>query len=682
MFNTKAKAPVAKRIPKITTIHNEMLQDDYHWLRERENPEVRGYLEAENSYLEEVMQPTQGLQETLYEEMLSHVQESDCSVPVQDGDYFYYARSEKGQQYPIYCRKQCVSRDQLDNTPEEILIDFNQLAEGKSFFSVTQVKMSPDHTKLAYLQNETGSDYYRLYIKDVATRADLIQPIDDIYIQSSLEWASNTLLFYVTANLKQRPNKLFGFNLETQTSTLIYEEMDEAFFLSIDKSRSGQFLFVSSANIDTSEVRYLPVAHPESEWKLFATRVSGVLYELEHHGDYFYILTNENAQNFKLLRTLHKTPDKSQWEELLPYRQDVYLWGVYPFANHILMTSREKGLTQLSVYDVVTGSIKQLEWPEDIYTVYVSENRNYDTETVLIGFQSMLTPPSILELDLSTLTTTLLKQDIVHHYSREDYTSEQCWAQADDGTAIPISLLYKKGVSRPALLLLYGYGAYGSSYDPSFNSNRLALLDRGIIFAIAHIRGGAEMGRHWYDQGKILNKKNTFQDFIVCAEHLIKQDYTSKEKLAAMGLSAGGLLMGAVTTMRPELFKAVVAKVPFVDVVNTMLDPSLPLVGIEYDEWGNPNKPDEYTYMKSYSPYDNVKANHYPHLLVTGGLNDPRVPYWEPAKWVAKLRTHKTDNNVLILKTHMEAGHLGSSGRYGQLRDVALEYAFILTALE
>jgi oligopeptidase B len=429
-------------------------------------------------------------------------------------------------------------------------------------------------------------------------------------------------------------------------------------------------------------VRYLPTAHPESDWKLFVPRVSDVIYELEHHEDYFYILTSENAKNYKLLRTPHKTPDKSHWEEVLPHRQDVYLRGVYPFANHLLITSREKGLTQLSVYNVTTSTIKQLEWPEAIYTVYVSDNRNYDTEKVLIGFQSMLTPASILELDLNTFHMTLLKQDIVHNYNHEDYTSEQCWAQAEDGTAIPISLLYKKGVSRPAPLLLYGYGAYGASYDPSFNSNRLALLDRGVIFAIAHIRGGAEMGRHWYDQGKMLSKKNTFQDFITCAEHVIKKGYTRKEKLAAMGLSAGGLLMGAVSTMRPELFKVVVAKVPFVDVINTMLDPSLPLVGIEYDEWGNPNKPDEYVYMKSYSPYDNVASNHYPYLLVTGGFNDPRVPYWEPAKWVAKLRERKADNNVLILKTHMEAGHLGSSGRYGQLRDVALEYAFILTALE
>jgi oligopeptidase B len=682
MFNNQVKVPLAKRIPKTTSIHHDTLHDDYFWLRDADNPEVIQYLEAENAYLESVMQPTQGLQETLYQEMLSHIQETDDSVPVQDGDYFYYARSEKDKQYPIYCRKLSNSRATLETNPEEILIDFNILAEGKAFFSVSQVKLSPDHQKLAYLQNENGTDYYTLYIKDIASKADVITPVDNLYIQNSLEWANNQILFYIAANEQQRPHKLFKFSLETQQSTLIYQETDEAFFFSLEKSRSGQFLFAGSGNMDTSEVRYVSTAHPNEAWTLFAPKVSGIMYELEHHGNNFFILSNQNAKNFRLLKTAIDKPKQEHWQEVLEHQQDVYLQSIHPFAHHLLITGRKNGLTQLWVQDLKTKTIQQLNCSEPIYTVFVSDNRLFDSDKVLIGFQSMLTPPSILELDLNTLAPTLVKQDQVNNYNQNDYSSEQIWATAADGTKIPISLLYKKGLSGPASLLLYGYGAYGSSYDPSFNSNRLALLDRGVIFAIAHIRGGAEMGRDWYEQGKMLSKKNSFTDFIACAEYLIRQGYTSKEKLAAMGLSAGGLLMGAVTTMRPDLFKAVVAKVPFVDVVNTMLDPTLPLVGIEYDEWGNPNKPDEYAYMKSYSPYDNIEPNHYPHLFVTGGLNDPRVPYWEPAKWVAKLRAHKSDNNVLIFKTHMEAGHLGSSGRYGQLRDVALEYAFILTALE
>jgi oligopeptidase B len=681
MFNHHLKPSLAKRIPKTTTIHDDILHDDYFWLRDAKNPEVISYLQGENSYLEAVMEPTQELQDTLYQDMLSHIQETDQSVPVQDGDYFYYARNEKDKQYPIYCRKQVSTRAALETCAEDILIDFNILAEGKLFFSVTQVKLSPDHSKLAYLQNENGTDFYTLYIKDIASKDDLIQPIDNLYIQNSLEWASNTTLFYVTANKQQRPHQLFRFSLVSQSSSLVYEESDEAFFVYLDKSRSGKFLFANSSNIDTSEVRYLDL--DKTQWKLFAPRVPGVIYDLEHHGNDFLILTNQDAPNFKLLKTPVDQPSSAYWEERLAHRQDIYLRGIYPFANHLVITGREKGLTQLWVHDINTQSTKLLSFTEPLYTVLISDNRLFDTEQVLISVQSMLTPPSVLELDLNTLKTSQLKQDTVHSYDASSYTSEQLWATAHDGTHIPISLLYKKGLSRPAPILLYGYGAYGSSYDPSFNSNRLALLDRGVIFAIAHIRGGAEMGRQWYEQGKLLNKKNSFTDFIACAEYLIQKGYTTNERLAAMGLSAGGLLMGAVTTMRPDLCKAVIAKVPFVDVINTMLDPSLPLVGIEYDEWGNPQKLDEYTYMKSYSPYDNVQAGaHYPHLMVTAGLNDPRVPYWEPAKWVAKLRASKADNNVLIFKTHMEAGHLGSSGRYGQLHDVALEYAFILTALE
>ena len=683
MFNTRVKPPLAKRIPNITSIHGDTLQDDYFWLRDVSNPDVTGYLEAENKYLEDVTQPTQHLQETLYQDMLSHIQEEDINVPVQDSGYFYYARTEKNQQYPIYCRKQARSRKDLKTSPEKILIDFNQIATGKAFFSVTQIKLSPDHSKLAYLQNETGTDYYTLYVKDILTKADLIQPIENIYIQNSLEWDANgAYLFYITANSQQRPNKIYYYSFKTETSTFVYEESDETFFIYLSKTRSAGFLLAHIGSHQTTEIHYLATTTPEATWKVFAPRIKGITYELEHHGKDFIFLCNENAPNFKLLTTPIDNTSRVYWQELTPHSKEIYLRSIYAFSKHLVIAGRKDGLTQLWVRDMHTQSTKFLSWPEPFYTVSVGDNRIYDTDKILIGFQSMLTPHSVLELDLNTLSTTLIKHTSVVHYNADDYVSEKLWATTSDGTQVPISLLYKKGLRHPAPLLLYAYGAYGSSYDSEFNSNRLALLNRGIIFAIAHVRGGTEMGWHWYEQGKVLYKKNTFSDFIACAEHLVSQGYTTSPQLAAMGLSAGGLLMGAITTMRPDLFKAVVAKVPFVDVINTMLDPSIPLVTIEYEEWGDPQNKLEYEYMKSYSPYDTIQAGKsYPHLLVTAGLNDPRVPYWEPAKWVAKLRTNKADQTVLLLKTYMEAGHLGSSGRYGQLRDVALEYAFILTAL-
>jgi oligopeptidase B len=683
MFNKAIQPPVAKRITKTTRVHNETLHDNYYWLRNIQDPDVKTYLHAENNYLETVMQPTQALQETLYQEMLSHIQEEDINIPVQDGPYCYYARTEANKQYPIYCRKRANSRKELDSRVEEVIIDFNHIAEGKAFFSVSQIKISPDHNKLAFLQNENGTDYYTLYVKDIISQTDLIQPIENIYIQNSLEWdESSQYLFYVTANAQQRPNQIHRFSLATQASVLTYVEADESYFIYLNKTQSGKFIIATISTHLTTEIHYLSSRTPEASWNCFAPRVEGVSYEVEHHQDFFVFLSNEQAPNFRLLRTPISNTTRSAWQELIPHHRDVYLKHLYSFSNHLVIAGRKDGFSQLWVYNPNTHVAQMLPWPESLYTVSVGNNRSYNTDKILIGFQSMLSPHCVLELDLNSLITTLIKHSPVLSYNSDHYTSERLWATAHDGTRIPISLLYKKGLETPTSLLLYAYGAYGSSYEPEFNSNRLALLDRGVIFAIAHVRGGAEMGWHWYEQGKVLHKKNTFTDFIDCAEYLISQGYTSKEKLAAMGLSAGGLIMGAVTTMRPDLFKAVVAKVPFVDVINTMLDPSIPLVTIEYEEWGHPNDKTEFDYMKSYSPYDTIKESIYPHLLVTGGLNDPRVPYWEPAKWVAKLRAHKKDNSVLLLKTYMEAGHLGSSGRYGQLRDVAFEYAFILTALE
>jgi oligopeptidase B len=682
MFRTDIQPPIAKRLPKTLTLHGDQRTDNYYWLNERDNPEVRAHLEGENTYLESVLEPTQPLQEQLYQKILSHIQETDTFVPVQHGPYFYYTRTEEGKQYSIHCRKQVRTRADLEGAAEEIILDVNELAEGKSFLSVSAIKLSPDHRKLAYLQNEDGSDRYTLYIKDLMTGELLDERIENVCIGQSLEWGDNTYLFYVTVDEKQRPYTLHRHSLGETNDIVIHEESDEAFFVSISKSDSGAFLFANLGSMDTSEVRFLPTKNPVQDWQIFAARNKGVKYSLEHHQDNFLIITNENAINFKLLSTPVDKIEREHWLERSPHHDDVFLQGVYVFEEHWLLVGREKGLTQLWVHNIKTGVTNVLRFSESVYTTHLYENLEFNTDKALISYESMVTPSSVMELDLNTLETTTLKRKPIPNYNPDDYTSERLWATANDGTKIPVSILYKKGLAKPAPLLLYGYGSYGVSVDPGFNSNRLALLDNSVAYAIAHPRGGAEMGRQWYEGGKLLNKKNTFTDFIACAEYLTQQGFTTPDKLAAMGVSAGGLLMGAITTMRPDLFKAVIAKVPFVDVVTTMLDNSLPLVKVEYDEWGNPNLEDFYHYMKSYSPYDNVTANAYPHVLATAGFNDPRVSYFEPAKWAAKLRECKTNQNVVLLKTNLEAGHGGSSGRYNQLREVALEYAFILGALE
>lgn len=673
---------MAKRIPKTLEFHGDTRIDNYYWLNERDNPEVIDYLKAENAYLEQVLSPTQTLQEQLYQKMLSHLQETDEFVPVQQGAYFYYARTEKGQQYTIHCRKKAASRSELATTDEEILLDVNSLAEGKSFFDVSLIKPSPDHSKIAYLQNEDGSDRYTLSIKDLTTGQLLAEHVENIFLRGSLEWATNDHLFYVTLDEKQRSYRLFRHRLGETADALIHEENDEAFFLSLFKSDDERYLFATLGSLDSTEILYLQTDTPTDDWQVSAPRVKGVKYSLEHHQGNFLIITNENAPNFKLLTTPVDKTEKEHWLERVPHREDVYLNGVAVFEHHWLLYGREQGVTRLWIHNTQTHDTTLMRSPEDVYTTYLYSNHTFKTDKALITYESMVTPFSVLELDLNTLQTTLIKQKPTPNYSKENYATERLWATASDGVKIPVSIVYKKGHRQNAPLLLYGYGAYGATIDPTFNANRLALLDKGMIFAIAHIRGGSLMGRQWYDNGKLLKKKNTFTDFIACAEHLIKEGLTTSEKLAAMGASAGGLLMGAVTTMRPDLFKAVVAKVPFVDVVTTMLDTSLPLVTLEYDEWGNPNQKEFYDYMKSYSPYDNTKATAYPHLFVTAGLNDPRVSYFEPAKWVAKLREHNTGNTVVLLETNLEAGHGGPSGRYAYLKETALEYAFILSALE
>ncbi len=679
--------PVAKTQHHLLSLNGDIRSDAYYWLRERDNPQTLAYLEAENAYLGEVMQPLEGLQEKLYQEMLGRIQQTDLEVPIQEGPYFYYARTEAGQQYKIHCRKKAATRAELDTAPEEIILDLNGLAQGKPYLSVTLIKPSPDHTLLAYLQNQDGSDRYTVFVKNLQTGELLPDHMENVYLSGSLEWdALGQYLFYVVLDETQRPFRLYRHKLGAApfTDPLIYEEQDQTFRLTIQKSSSGAFIFAISSSTLTDEVRYLPADQPEGRWKVFAPRVRGVKYNVRHHRDHFFILTNQNAQNFKILTAPVADPYPQNWQVFLPHRPEVYLENLYSLANYLLITGREKGLTQVWIYSFDLGMIFKLGFDELLYTVSLGENRMFEGDKVLLNFQSLLTPKTVLEVDLFTRDTQMLKQDaVLGGYDKGQYASERIWATARDGAQVPISLVYKRGARNhgPAPLYLYAYGSYGFSSDPNFNSNRLALLERGVIFAIAHVRGGAEMGRDWYEEGKLLKKKNTFSDFVDCAEYLIKAGHTTPEKLVAMGGSAGGLLMGAVLNMRPDLFKAVVAHVPFVDVMTTMSDASIPLTTLEYDEWGNPADPEYYAYMKSYSPYDNVEAKAYPHMLVTTGLNDPRVAYWEPAKWVARLRAHKTDPNQLLLKTHMGAGHGGSSGRYDRLKEIALEYAFILDKL-
>ncbi|ADH61977.1 Oligopeptidase B [Allomeiothermus silvanus DSM 9946] len=677
---SEIKPPTAKRIPHPHTAHGDTRPDDYYWLNERENPEVIAYLEAENAYLEAVMGPLEPFREQLYREMLGRIQQTDLEVPVQHGPYFYYARTEEGKQYRIHCRKKAASRAELEAAPEEVILDLGALAEGKSYLSVSVLKPSPDHRLLAYLQNEDGSDRYTLYVKDLQTGELLPDRVEDVYLHQSLEWdATGEYLFFTRVDETQRPCYLYRHRLGHSEPTLLYQEPDETFRLKLYKSASGRFLFAASTSTLTDEVRYLEALQPEGKWHVFTPRQRGVKYSLEHQGQHFLLLTNQDALNFKLLSAPVLSPSPDHWHELLPHDPEVYLQGVLPFERHLLVYGRQGGSTQLWVWDLIHGTYRRLEWPEPVYTVAPADNREYATDRALVSFQSLLTPRKVLELDLNTLETTLLKQDeVLGGYDPAEYVQERLWATARDGVQVPISLVYKRSTPRPAPLYLYAYGSYGISIDPAFSPTRLVLLERGVVFAIAHIRGGAEMGRGWYEDGKLLKKKNTFTDFIDCAMHLVEEGYTTPERLMAVGGSAGGLLMGAVINLRPDLFRAVAAHVPFVDVVTTMSDPSIPLTTLEYDEWGNPADPEFYAYMKSYSPYDNVEAKAYPHLLVTAGINDPRVGYWEPAKWVARLRALKTDANTLLLKTHMGAGHGGSSGRYDRLKEVALEYAFLL----
>lgn len=666
--------PVAEKHPHVHSLHGDRRIDNYFWLRDRHNPTVIAYLEAENTYTSAMMRHTESLQAALYDEMLSRIQETDLSVPYRKGDYYYYTRTETGKAYPIHCRKRGI------DAPEEVLLDQNLLAEGHEYFSLGVFQVSPNHKLLAYSVDTTGAEVYTLFFLDLTTGQLYPESIPETYY--SLAWSQdNQTVFYTQVDAAHRPFKLFRHTLGSPvTHDLVYHEPDDAYFLSVYKTRSEAYILLYLESTVTSEVHFLDASHPAESFQLIQQRSPGIEYSVEHHSDYFYITTNEGAINFKLMKTPITAFSKQNWQTVIPHREDVMLSDVSAFADHLVIYEREAGLPKVRVRKLSTGEEYYITFPEPTYEVAEDANPEFNTHTLRFSYTSLVTPNSIFDYNLDTQERDLKKETpVLGGYDRTQYVSERLQAKANDGTPIPLSLVYKKGIEKNGAnpLLLTGYGSYGYSYPDSFSSTRLSLLDRGVVLAIAHIRGGSEMGRKWYEDGKLLKKKNTFTDFIACAEYLISEKWTSPEHLAISGGSAGGLLMGAVVNLRPDLFKAVVAQVPFVDVVTTILDPSLPLSVLEWEEWGNPNDKTYYDYMKSYSPYDNVEAKDYPAMLITAGLNDPRVSYWEPAKWTAKLRDLKTDDNILLLKTHMGAGHGGASGRYERLKEIAFEYAFI-----
>jgi oligopeptidase B len=674
------KPPVARKIPKVDTLHGDVRIDDYHWLRDRANPEVIDYLKTENAYTEAVSKGTKGFSDNLYKEMLNRIKETDLSVPARLDDYYYYSRTEKGKQYRIFCRKKGSLQAE-----EEILLDLNELAAGHEYFDLGTYEVSPDHKVLAYSVDTTGAERYTLCFKDLATNELSKERMSNT--GRSLEWANdNETVFYTTLDDTRRPDKLHRHILGTDPSedTLICHEKDKSFFLGVSKTRNKKYLLMESGSRTTSEAYYLDADNPAGIFRLIRPREPELEYYVEHHGIRFLILTNDRAKNFKLMEVPVADPRKQNWQEVIPHRDSVRISGFRVLKDHLIVYERENGLQKIRITSFTDSETHYIDFPDPAYTLWRGENPDFNTNLLRFNYTSLVTPISVFDYNMDTRGRELKKQyEVLGGYDPSLYQSERIFTVAKDGTDIPISLVYKKGMAKDGTnpLFLTAYGAYESSYDPVFSSNRLSLLDRGFVYAIAHVRGGGEMGRFWHEDGKMLKKKNTFTDFIACAEHLVAKDYTSNNGLIASGASAGGLLIGAVTNMRPDLFKGVIADVPFVDLLNTMLDSSLPLTVTEYEDWGNPNEKKYYDYMKSYSPYDNVDARDYPNMLITTSLNDTRVSYWEAAKWTARLRAVKTDKNLLLLKIKMEAGHAGASGRYDYLKDVAFQYAFIFRLL-
>jgi oligopeptidase B len=674
LYAKQLEPPVATAKPHPLTVHGEQRVDPYFWLREKTNPDVVNYLKTENAYAEQALAHTKPFQEKLYTEMLSRIKEDDLSVPYRSGDYYYYSRTEKGKQYGIQCRK----KGSLD-APEEIILDLNVLAEGKPFMGLGAFEVSDDGNLLAYSTDPTGFRVYTLHIKDLRTGKTLPDTAEDV---GSLFWAAdNNTLFYTTKDSAKRSYRLYRHVLGSKKADLLHEEKDERFNVYGYRTRSKEYMVFLSGSLTTTEVSALKATDPDGDWKMILPRKQDREAEIEHHGEHFYLRVNDKGRNFRLVRTPTANSEEKNWREVVPHREDVMLQGIDFFKEHYVLSERRDGLPQLRIIHIDSGESHNMAFPEPVYTASISTNEEWDTPVLRYNYQSMVTPSSVYDYNVKTREQKLMKkQEVLGGYDQSQYASERLWATAKDGTKVPISVVYKRTLKKDgsAPLLLYGYGSYGANNSATFSSNRLSLLDRGFVFAVAHIRGGGEMGTKWHDQGRMMNKMNTFTDFIACAEHLIENKYTSKERLVIEGGSAGGLLMGVVTNLRPDLFKAVVNHVPFVDVLNTMLDSSLPLTAAEFEEWGNPKNKAEYDYMKQYCPYTNIAKKDYPSLLVKTSFNDSQVMYWEPAKYVARLRAMKTDKNPLIFVINMGGGHGGSSGRYDRLREIALDYAFML----
>ena len=672
-------APKAKKINKLLEIHNDKRNDPFFWMNERENPEVIKYLEEENSYTDFVMKDTEDLQNDLYEEMKFRYKKDDQSLPYFFNQYWYIVRYEDGKEYPIFSRK----FQTLENE-EEILLDVNILAEGEEYFDIGSVSVSVDNNLIAYSSDKTGRRIYTIFFKNLKTGEIFEDKIENT--TGKAVWANdNQHIFYIRKDESLRAYQIHrhAIGTETEKDVLIFHEEDETFDVNVFKTKSLEYIFISSSSTNEDEHRFIPADNVFADWKIIQERTEDLEYSVEHYQDDFYIITNaDNSTNFKIVKTKVSHPEIENWVDFIPHRENVLLEGFEIFNDYFVIEEREKGLLQIKIIENKTGDSHYLPFSEPTYTAYIGTNMEFDTEKLRFGYTSLTKPSSTYEYDMKEKTTKLLKEEEVlgGNFSAENYISERIWAKARDGKQVAISLVYHKDTKKSAEtpLLLYGYGSYGHTVDASFSSVRLSLLDRGFIYAIAHIRGGEYLGREWYEDGKMLQKKNTFFDFIDAAKYLISENYTSPRHLYAMGGSAGGLLMGAVMNYNPELFNGIVAQVPFVDVVTTMLDETIPLTTGEYDEWGNPNDKEYYDYMKSYSPYDNIEAKDYPNILITTGFHDSQVQYWEPAKWTAKLRDLKTDNNILIFKTDMSSGHGGASGRFESLKEVALEYAFLL----
>ncbi|MBI1307415.1 MAG: prolyl oligopeptidase family serine peptidase [Bacteroidetes bacterium] len=676
MIKTQITPPVCAKKPHEMEIHGDVRTDNYYWLNDRENEEVIQYLKDENAYTDAVMADTKTFQEDLFKEMKSRIKEDDSSVPYFLNGFWYYTRFETGKEYPVYCRK----KDSLESE-ELILLDVNDIAEGLSYCHVGGLSVSPDNQWLSFGVDRVSRRIYTIHFKNLTTGEILETQIENT--TGGATWANdNDTVFFTTRDEKTlRSDRVHRFRRSDQSRQEVFFEADETFNTGVSKTKSKAYLIIVSSSTLTTEYRYLDASNPNGEFKIFQRRIRGMEYGIAHYKNIWYVVTNWDAKNFRLMKCGLENTERGLWIEVVAHREDTLLEGIELFNDFLVLEERCKGLNRITINQLSTGESHIISTDEPAYTLGTGINPEYETTKLRYGYTSMVTPSTTYEYDMVSRERTVLKQqEVVGGYDKSQYASERLMIAVRDGIDVPVSLVYKKDFIKNgnAPLLLYGYGSYGHSIDPTFSSVRLSLLDRGFVFAIAHIRGGEEMGRYWYDEGKLLKKKNTFYDFIDCGKYLVIEKYTSSKHLYAMGGSAGGLLMGAVINMEPKLFNGAIAAVPFVDVVTTMLDESIPLTTGEFDEWGNPKNEEYYHYIKSYSPYDNIEAKEYPNLLVTTGLHDSQVQYWEPAKWVAKLRELKTDNNVLLLQTEMDFGHGGASGRFEQLKEIALEYTFLL----